>query len=174
MMRNRLLLVLALSIASALSVHAQTHPNLEKGFAADKMYQFGDVDHVNLFNGNLSLTIPVGGSTSVSDHLSLSLVLVYNTKLWQAKPKTFCPSGDPCADKLLFYAPERRSNAGFGWTLTPGRLIDPSETDINYAAGTFLYLSPDGSDRLFYPTLHDHGRIPNAGAERGERGLLPR
>jgi hypothetical protein len=161
MMPNRLLFALAIAMACTLSVHAQTHPNLEKGFAADKMYQFGDIDHVNLFNGNLSLTIPVGGSTPVSDHLSLSLTLVYNTKLWSAKPRSYCPSGDSCPERLLFYSPERRSNAGFGWTLTPGRLIDPLETDINNDAGRFIYLSPDGSDRLFYDTLHEHGAFQN-------------
>ena len=58
-MRIRLLiLLLAAFLASAYHAEAQTHPNLEKGFAADKMYQFGDVDHVNLFNGNVALTPP--------------------------------------------------------------------------------------------------------------------
>src|SRR5437899_2925911 len=96
MKRNRLFPALALSLACSLGVHAQTHPNLEKGFAADKMYQFGDVDQVNVFNGNLSLTIPIEGTTPVSDHLSLPLTLVYNTKLWSAKLKSYCPSPDNC------------------------------------------------------------------------------
>jgi len=153
MKRNRLLLTLALSLAYALAAHAQTHPNLEKGFAADKMYQFGNIDHVNVFNGNLTLTIPVGGTTPVSDHLSLSLTLVYNTKLWTAISKTTNTGG--LEGSAPFYTPERRSNAGFGWTVTLGRLIDPSETDINNdVEHRFLYLSADGSDRLFYDTLH--------------------
>ncbi|HXH93521.1 MAG TPA: hypothetical protein VNN25_18210, partial [Thermoanaerobaculia bacterium] len=154
-MRNRLLFALSLSIVIALSLHAQTHPNIEKGFAADKMYQFGDIDHVNLFNGNLSLTIPIG-STPVSDRLSLSLTLVYNTKLWTALDKEYNVGGQ--TGRAPLYTPERRSNAGLGWTLTLGRLLDPSETDVNSiinGATRFAYMSPDGSDRLFYDTLHD-------------------
>jgi hypothetical protein len=165
MKRNRLFPALALSLACVLNVHAQTHPNLEKGFAADKMYQFGDIDHVNVFNGNLTLTIPVGGTTPVTDHLSLPLTLVYNTKLWSAKEKSH-GVGDQ-ASRSLFYTPERRANAGFGWTLTPGRLIDPSETDINNDTFRFIYMSPDGSDRLFYGTLHE--RVP---AEPSTNGVL--
>src|ERR1700692_2876350 len=127
MIRKRLLPALALFLACTLGVFAQTHPNVEKGFAADKMYQFGDIDHVNIFNGNLSLTIPIS-STPVSDHLSLSLTLVYNTKLWTAISKVY-NFGQPGQAPL--YTPERRSNAGLGWTLTLGRLLDPSETDVN-------------------------------------------
>jgi YD repeat-containing protein len=157
-------LVIAASMASALGITGQTHPNVERGFAADKMYQFGDVDHVNLFNGNLTLTIPMGGSAPVSDRLSLSLTLVHNGKLWTATPRPYANGGqEPIS--MLVYSPDRRDNAGFGWMISPGRLIDPSETDINNEAGQFIYLSPDGSDRLFYETLH-------AGSEQAEGGVL--
>jgi hypothetical protein len=162
MIHKRLLSALALSFACTLGMLGQTHPNVEKGFAADKMYQFGDIDHVNLFNGNLSLTIPIS-STPVGDHLSLSLTLVYNTKLWSAISKAYSVGGQ--TGRASFYTPERRSNAGLGWTLTLGRLLDPSETDVNSIInGTtqFAYMSPDGSDRLFYSTLHD-GETATAG-----------
>jgi YD repeat-containing protein len=162
MIRKRVLSAFALSFACSISVLAQTHPNVEKGFAADKMYQFGDIDHVNLFNGNLSLTIPIS-STPVSDHLALSLTLVYNTKLWSAISKPYNVGGQQGSAPL--YTPERRSNAGLGWTLTLGRLLDPSETDVNSiinGSTQFAYMSPDGSDRLFYTTLHN-GETATAG-----------
>jgi YD repeat-containing protein len=162
MICKRLLPAIALFFACTLGVLAQTHPNVEKGFAADKMYQFGDIDHVNLFNGNLSLTIPIS-STPVSDHLALSLTLVYNTKLWSAISKPYNVGGQQGSAPL--YTPERRSNAGLGWTLTLGRLLDPSETDVNSiinGSTQFAYMSPDGSDRLFYGTLHA-GETPTAG-----------
>ena len=158
-MRHRLLLILFVALlVLGHRAQAQNHPNLEKGFAADKMYQFGDVDHVNLFNGNVALTIPVGGSLPVSDHLSLSLTLVYNSKLWQAKE-----TRKIIADQLYVfskYAPERTSNSGFGWTISLGRLIDPSEVDVNKEAKSFLYQAPDGSESAFYPTLHKNSSEP--------------
>ncbi|HEX3067146.1 MAG TPA: hypothetical protein VHX14_01130, partial [Thermoanaerobaculia bacterium] len=162
MIHKRLLPAIALFFACTLGVLAQTHPNVEKGFAADKMYQFGDIDNVNLFNGNLTLTIPIS-STPVSDHLALSLTLVYNTKLWSAISKPYNVGGQQGSAPL--YTPERRSNAGLGWTLTLGRLLDPSETDVNSiinGSTQFAYMGPDGSDRLFYNTLHD-GETATAG-----------
>lgn len=35
------------------------HPNTRRGLAAPSPYQIGDIDAVNLFNGNLTLTIPI-------------------------------------------------------------------------------------------------------------------
>ena len=160
-MRHRLLLISFTALLFlGYRAHAQNHPNLEKGFAADKMYQFGDVDHVNLFNGNVALTIPVGGSLPVSDHLSLSLTLIYNSKLWQAKETRKIIN-----DELYVfakYSPERTSNSGFGWTLSLGRLIDPSEVDVNKEATGFLYQAPDGSESAFYPALHQSSNDPPA------------
>jgi len=62
------------SLLAALPALAQ-HPNLERGVAADKVYQFGNIDQINLFNGNLSLTIPIGGDRPVSERLSYGLTL---------------------------------------------------------------------------------------------------
>jgi hypothetical protein len=153
MMHRRLqMLFIALLLGCASAAIAQTHPNLEKGFAADKLYQFGEVDQVNLYNGNLSLTIPVGGSVPVSDRLSFSLTLIYNSKLWSSHPKRIVINGE--GSTMPLYFPERRSNGGLGWSVSLGRLIDPSETDINNDAAVFIYQGPDGSDRSFYPTLH--------------------
>ena len=44
----------------AIPAAAQLQPNLGRGFAADKVYDFLDLDTVNRFNGNLTLHIPVG------------------------------------------------------------------------------------------------------------------
>ena len=44
----------------ASSVAGQHHPNLERGFNEERLYQFNEVDRVSLFNGNLTATIPIG------------------------------------------------------------------------------------------------------------------
>ncbi len=153
-MRRRLETLLAtLLLGCTCAAVAQTHPNLEKGFAVDKLYQFGEVDQVNLYSGNVSLTIPIGGSVPVSDRLSLSLTLVYNSKLWSSHPKAIVINGE--GSTMPVYFPERRSNSGLGWTVSLGRLIDPSERDINNDVPTFIYQGPDGSDRSFEPRLHE-------------------
>lgn len=161
---HRLALIASFLVLAASHVLGQTHANLEKGFAADKMYQFGDVDHVNVYNGNVALTIPIGGALPVSDRLSFSLTLMYNGKCWTSKLKdAYLLGEDPVHQNLPFYTPDRRSNAGLGWAVSLGRLIDPTETDINNDLPGFLYESPDGGDRSFSPTLHDHA--PGNGSE---------
>src|ERR1700756_3000120 len=150
-----ILLLAAALLLVPLAAPAQVHPNLEKGFAPDKMYEFHDVDYVNLFNGNLSLTIPIGGATPVSDHLALSMTLVYNSKIWDTATRPNLNAQVPEPQTLK--SPSGRSNAGLGWMLTFGRLFDGGGTtndgDIVPDNATH-YESPDGGDGIFWDTLH--------------------
>jgi hypothetical protein len=72
-------------------VVAQHHPNLERGFASDKVFQAFSPDAVNLFNGNLVITLPVGHRYPVSEHLSYGVNLVYTGKVWDAQQR--CDGG---------------------------------------------------------------------------------
>jgi hypothetical protein len=138
---------------------AQVHPNLEKGFSPDKMYQFGDVDHVNLFNGNLTMTIPIGGSTPISDHLATSMTLVYNSKLWDVTTKLDQSVGDENPNRV-WKKPTARSNAGLGWLLSFGRMFEGSSNTLAKDSdivedSSIHYESPDGSDHVLHTTpLH--------------------
>src|SRR5687768_9639251 len=78
---KRLILLLALLIATPLFA-AEPGEGLERGFAADKLYDFSGVDSVNTFNGNLTLTIPLGISYPVNGDFSYNLTLHYNSKVW--------------------------------------------------------------------------------------------
>jgi len=61
---------------------AQTHPNLARGFEPGKAYLVGDLDVVNLFNGGLSLTVPLGPSFPVGGGFSYSFRLTYSSQVW--------------------------------------------------------------------------------------------
>ena|SRR5689334_878469 len=79
----RLLTAVALIIAAAVTAAAQNqHTNQARGFSANGVYSSHDIDHINLFNGNLVVTIPVGGSYPVGGQLSYQFTLVYNSTLW--------------------------------------------------------------------------------------------
>ncbi len=65
----------AILLMLALPLMADEHPNVAKGFAADQVYRFGDLDHVNLFNGGLNLALPIGGTFHVNGNLAFQLVL---------------------------------------------------------------------------------------------------
>ncbi len=145
---QRIAFCLLATAALAVAAGADTHPNLQTGFAADKAFQVGDVDHVNGFNGNLVVTIPIGPTYPVGGKLSYGLTLVFNSNPWlyqEACDLTGCRTqaiANPSSD------------AGFGWTLSLGRLFDGAQNQNG--SGDWLYVGPDGSEHSFtYQTLHD-------------------
>jgi hypothetical protein len=146
-------LALALLLAVAAPLLAQEHPNLAKGFAADKAYSMGDVDSVNLFNGNLTLSIPIGQSYPVGGNLSYRIAAYYNSNLWRY-------TGDSNADwnydpnsTATIADPSPEFNAGLGWSLHFGRLYAANTAGYN-DTGKWVYVSPDGARHSFYQRLH--------------------
>ncbi len=125
---------------------AQVHPTAQKGFAADKAFQIGDVDHVNLFNGNLVLTIPVGQEYSTEGGFSYRLALHYNSKVWDYEEDQF-------GQGLTQALPSGTSNAGLGWILSLGQVLKSTNPD-NETFDQLSYVSPDGGQHAFYDTLH--------------------
>jgi YD repeat-containing protein len=141
---------LAALIASLLLVpaaFAQQHPNQRKGFDPASVYHLDGLDDVNLFNGNLVVTIPIGQTYTIDGGLSYGLTAVYNGNIWDRGVDT---------SRLLTY-PHRRGNAGLGWVVSLGRLLwadDPTNTTVRLSAPevkAFVYEAADGSDHEFAP-----------------------
>ena len=86
---------------------AQDDPNLARGLLSKSSYQYDDIDAINLFNGNLTLSIPIGQTYRVNGLLSYGLVLYYNHKVWQLEEEP--PS-------VIAY-PDPFNNAALGWRL---------------------------------------------------------
>ncbi len=126
---------------------ADTYPTQQRGFAPDKVFQVGDIDNVNVFNGNLVVTLPLGGSYPVGGGLSYNLTLVYNSTAWDYESVVW---GNEALTQAL---PDRRSNAGLGWRLALGELLAPA--DPSNECGPWCYIGSDGGEHIFYPTLHE-------------------
>jgi YD repeat-containing protein len=140
------LLMMTLGASSALQ--AQKSPAVELGFAPEKLYQFNDLDSINLFNGNMLLTLPVGQRYQVGAALSYQLTLVYNSKVWDYVVKGGTCE-DCCTDCQLAY-PNAMANAGVGWRLSLGALHGPnSPHPYGDPYGGFIYESPSGSVHAF-------------------------
>ena len=80
-MSHRFALGLSLLLL-ALPLAADVHPNVEGGVAVEKAFHVGEIDHINLFNGSLTVTLPLGLAYPVGNHLSYGLTLVYNSNPW--------------------------------------------------------------------------------------------
>jgi len=141
-----------LLLAVAAPLPAQQHPNIERGIAPGKAYQVGEIDAVNQYNGNLSLSIPIGPTYNVGGNLSYSLGLTYNSNVWKIDIEQVSWCEYPYQNyNLTVASPDPAANAGLGWRLSLGELRSSG-------AGvymSFVYVSPDGAEHPFYRTLHD-------------------
>ena len=116
---------LVLLLFAATTAIAQKPPSIELGFKPERVYDFGNIDSVNAFNGNLVINIPIGLTYPVSNNLKYGLTLVYNGKVWDYKylDDVF---GDPSVT-YHWAKPNLRSNAGVGWRISMGRLLSPED-----------------------------------------------
>jgi hypothetical protein len=137
---------------------AQEHPNVAKGFSPSGSFGAAGVDSVNLFNGNLVLTIPLGQRFPVSSGLAYGLTLVYNSQIWESQ----------VSDPYVQSFPNRMNNAGLGWMVSLGR-INPPEYHDDFEVVRDTYQSPDGARHTLYPTLHE-GETQTAGVEYSRDG----
>src|SRR5438874_2199485 len=83
------LCVVLVFVASA--AFGQQHPNVEQGVSPGKLYQFGDLDSVNLFNGNLMIHLPIGQTYPVGPSLKYQFMITYNGKVWDHDGWTYTP-----------------------------------------------------------------------------------
>jgi len=125
------------------------------------------LDTVNLFNGSLSMSVPLGVRYPVSEHLSYGFTLYYSSRVWDyelIENYNYCYLNDPdppgfCTEAQL----SKDFNAGPGWRISFGELkwsrrqIDGSSTDV------WTYVAPDGSEHPFYETLHEGDGNQQAG-----------
>jgi len=142
-------------LLSAALVQAQQHVNQEKGFSADKVYDFQNIDSVNMFNGNLNIRIPIGQEYKTGA-LSYRFGLTYNSNVWgwhfisEVEPIRGTETGFPVAHV------DARSNAGMGWIFSLGRLFPPhslTNSDLNQSE-YWVFESPDGADHSFHGAVH--------------------
>jgi len=116
------------------------------GFKEQQVYDFNGVDSVNLFSGDLHVTVPLGPEYPLSSGLTWRLAAQYSSKLWhmfqydsgEERPID-CP-GIPI--------PVRRahvngySTLGIGWTLELG-YVRPGNS-----GSPTVYKSPDGAHHV--------------------------
>ena len=142
MRRNIWRFALLLCALAALPLAAQQHPTHARGYDVTQIYQFDGVDSVNLFNGNVGLRIPIGGTYPVSENFSYGLTLTYNSKVWDHIERM------DAYGTYVEVVPSRRSNAGFGWLLSPGRLFPPGHPTNE--SGRWIYEDPSGAEHLLF------------------------
>jgi RHS repeat-associated protein len=131
--------LVVIALLSGNSVLAQSGPQHDADEApgyVNNIFHHTDVDSVNLYNGELTIPIPIGPSYPVGPKLKFQAMLTYASRVWEY--------GYPDDPQDSVYTPLVGDPAiGIGWTFTLGA-IKPC-----YTHGTrFCYVAPDGSERI--------------------------
>ncbi|MDQ3800105.1 MAG: RHS repeat-associated core domain-containing protein [Acidobacteriota bacterium] len=129
---------------SSLTLLAQTGINHERGLNAQS-YLSGNFDNVNLYNGNLTLAIPIGQTYTVGGNLDYQLSLVYNSTAWSYISQIQLGIGEWRTQA----EPNPKANAGLGWMFSMGALYPPKTGFYNTHETDYLYVAPDGSEHRF-------------------------
>lgn len=139
-------------LLSSISALAQQVPNAAPGFRADSVYDFESLDEVSLFNGALSVTIPIGIEYPVaSGGFSYQLALRYGSNPWDNRLYSDpCTVGGGCP---IEFQPKQTHNAGLGWRLNLPELL-PRDNLWNQTT-KWVYVGADGGEHVFYSKLHN-------------------
>ncbi|MCB1036482.1 MAG: hypothetical protein KDD47_21830, partial [Acidobacteria bacterium] len=131
-------------------------PSQEPGYSSNAVFELGDLDDVNLFNGNLILSLPLGQSYGAGGGLSYAFTLRYNwNQAWEPRNAPhICVRefhGNDVDVPIDIYDPGATSLAP-GWSLSFGSLEGPAQApDVGEE---WEYTSPDGAEHKFFANLH--------------------
>ena len=182
MLTNRSVYILAAIVAAVLLAFRADAGNeaiLAKGFTPNATYQVSDFDAVNVFNGNLLMSVPLGQTYKTDGVLSYSFRLHYNSEFWRYRFRSGVSSvGDTIVVTGLNYrlttsldAPDSTSggteaffddNAGPGWNLNLGAL--GRENESSDALPSYVYRDPDGALHAFHAKMHGTDRSGDSSA----------
>jgi hypothetical protein len=154
------------------SVTDQGTPSvLERGTHPLGSFGGGEIDSINLFNGNLNLRLPLASKDGRAG-LGASVVLAYNSKTWRTE-------GVPLMDGTnnQAYLPFNESwdpthtEIAYGWSLFPGRMASrasgqgtsqtvtcgasPGKPAFDKTLTTVTFIAPDGTEYTFRDKASD-------------------
>lgn len=168
---------------SSSSTDQGTPAALAKGSHPLGSFSGSDVDTVNLFNGNLSMRIPLFARDGRSG-MGFSLMLAYNSKIWRVEEidGNIHPTTMPWDREY----PELRP--GSGWSISAGRMVarrtgygsgpvcppdDPNAIHIPANLLTvFTFTAPDGTEYEFRDVAHDGQFLSPNGCDGSDRGSV--
>jgi RHS repeat-associated protein len=97
----RLRILAAFLLFTGLPLYAQLTTAEEKGLPPNSVFHLGDIDAVNLQNGNLHISIPIA-SEKQRGGMTLNWTLVYDTPTWLKEwVPDFCASQTPADKKVV-------------------------------------------------------------------------
>jgi RHS repeat-associated protein len=140
-------LILGCLVLTAGPLWAQNE-NETVGFQSNHAFESGHFgENIDVLNGGLNLSIPIGPNYQVNDRLSYQLILSYASKVWEYS--------DYSAANVDTVSPANENPMGIGFTVNLGRLVQDAHwrqcSDSFGEEATFCYMrtwswvTPDGN-----------------------------
>lgn len=140
---KKLLISVAIWVLPAINGFASSDdPDRSGGSAEPANYNSFGLDNVNIYNGALSVNIPLGSKYPLNGGYSYGFSLYFSPDMW-FEDSINC-QGNPNFD-VEFAEPfqRRRLLAGFGWALTPGPEL------LSGPSGSYDFITSDGASHRF-------------------------
>jgi RHS repeat-associated protein len=141
-MREKILLAFIVWTFCAAVARPQSGPDNDADAApgyVNSVFHHGQVDSINLYNGQLTIPISLGPSYPVGPKLKFQAILTYNSRKWDYGHPTIQPPD-------FVYQPLVGNPAlGQGWEFTLGAI----KLCKQGSASGFCYFGPDGSQHMF-------------------------
>ncbi len=115
--RKLLALLITCGLASISVFASSDNPDTAGGSSEPTLYHSGDIDNINLFNGALGLTIPIGQMYTVDGGFSYKFQLFYSSDIWKLASKV-CSDGGAEEFSEPKFSPGGLQ-LGLGWRLSP-------------------------------------------------------
>ncbi len=144
-------------LAPAIDVLAQQGPDddadVKIGYT-NNVFHHSSVDSINLYNGALTIPVPLGPSYPVGPKLRFQAMLTYGSRVWEFGHPTL---GDIDSQGNLYMPLVGDPAIGIGWTFTLGAIKKCGENQ-SYRC----FVGPDGAEHQF------NGTIPPTSSKPGD------
>jgi hypothetical protein len=137
------LLVLVVLLLAAFNTFAQTPTAArpDRGITPNGAFSSSDIEHINIGNGNLNLTIPLASLPPIAGgKLSWTINAYYNSKMWDVSRAEL--TGYDRFSNLQYYTvdqPELKE----GWRISGQYSIEFREAPLDYSYATPPVADPD-------------------------------
>ncbi len=140
---KKLLISVTIWVLAAINGFASSDdPDRAGGSAEPANYNSFGLDSVNLYNGALSVNIPLGGQYPLNGGYSYGFSLYFSSDMWFEDSIT-CSGNPPPTFEFAEPFQRRPLLAGFGWALTPGPEL------LNGPSNSYDFITSDGASHRF-------------------------
>lgn len=116
-------------------------PDKAGGLSEPTLYHQTALDSINLYNGSLSVKIPLGGTYPLDSGFSYGFQLNFSSDMWHEESRD-CGGPNNVVDFAEPTIPPDQISIGLGWRISPG----PS---LRFRGGDTLLMTRDGASHKF-------------------------